>query len=125
MTRKIIEAVRHWWLLDLRVIRPLLPTMTGRAKTIDNNDGTEGKAFKIEWFPDEAVIDCSETMRLAIKRGVDAVEPWPTFEERQTIPCPQLADFIAKYGDYHSAAPEYWAVLEEWRAAMRVGGIDL
>jgi hypothetical protein len=117
------EILRHWVVIDLAVFRRVVDDAVAYAQTIDNHDGTYGKAFEIRRLPPEGLIACSETMTIALARGLGAVPPpGNPFKETQRPPKPpDLQALVAKHGGYHKITSEAWAewdrLNEDWKQA--------
>lgn len=126
----IKPILRHWVLLDLDVVRSWLTDFRVRhAEIIDNHDGTYGLAFELRNLEPEAFVATSETMRAALERGMEAVEPLPTGATRVLRPAPNLQDIVARHGGYDRIPPEamakFQADTKKWMEDVRLGHADL
>lgn len=66
------RLVRHWMTLDLEIFRQHEDGVAFRP--IDNPDGTHGRAYNVLSFPETIRVAVSDTMAIALEKGVDAVE---------------------------------------------------
>lgn len=126
----IRPILRHWVLLDLDALRLwLTDTRVRYAEIIDNHDGSYGLAFDLRWLEPEAFVACSETMRIALERGIDAVPLLPTAPPRILRPAPNLQDLVARHGGYDRITPEAWAQFhaetKHWMEDVRLGRAEV
>jgi len=126
----IRPVLRHWVVLDLGVLRPWLTDLRiQHAELIDNHDGTFGRAFELQLLEPAAFIACSETMSIALERGIRAVPPLPTGPERTLRSAPSLQDLVARHGGHDRITPAAWAQYEaevkRWRDDVRYGQAEI
>ena len=118
----IKDVLRHWAIIDLRSFRGWgTEAQINSATLIDNHDGTYGRAFDIRSVPAEMLVAVSPSMALAMKSGMDAIQPLPSGPQRLTNLPPQLKDLIAKYGRYDLIPDSAWA---KWDAAQKAWRAD-
>lgn len=126
----IKPILRHWVILDLTVLRPWLTDFRIKhAEVIDNHDGTYGLAFELRNLEPEAFIATSETMQVALERGMESVEPLPSGAKRVLRPSPNLQDLVARSGGYDRITPEAWAKFQadtkKWMEDVRLGQAEV
>ena len=127
----MIHAVlRHWMLLDLNVFRRWATDDRVRmAYRIDNLDGTIGRAFDVRTFPPEGVLAVSDTMALAMLKGMQAVAVLPSCAPRIVRQGPSLQELVARAGGYNRVTSAQWAKhdrdVAEWQMAVRYGEADI
>lgn len=122
--------LRHWMVLDLEVFRFCENKGLTRYESQDNKDGTFFRAYDVTALPSDIFIGASETIRLAVDRGVPAVERLPSLiPPRRLRPPPDLQELVTLHGGYHRITPAAWAqhdhAVEEYRALMRAGLVEL
>jgi hypothetical protein len=120
--------LRHWTILDLDVFRQwLTDDRIKQAHVIDNHDRdqTRGLAWELNLLPDEMFIEKSDTMKLALEFGLDAIEPLPSAPPRRLRPPPDLQELVARHGGYDRipawAHAEYDCQLAQWKEDVRLG----
>ena len=126
----IKPILRRWVLLDLAVLRPWLSDFRIKhAEVIDNHDGTYGLAFELRNLEPDAFIATSETMKVALERGMEAVESLATAAPRVLRPSPNLQDLVASSGGYDRITPEAWAKFQadtkKWMEDVRMGNAEV
>jgi hypothetical protein len=125
-----MSVIRHWVVIDLNVFRSWADDVQiSRARTIDNFDGTYGKAFELKSLPDEAFIAVSDTIKLAIKSGLAAVPSLYQAPARRLMAPPDLQTLVAEYGGYNKITPEAWeewdAATKQWKQDVRLGNAEI
>jgi hypothetical protein len=133
--------IRNWSVIDLDVFRRHKDDPLVRFEEQDNKDGTRFRAYDIQSYPDNLIVFASPTMRLALERGVRAVEPLPVIvKPRKLKPQPNLQDLVESLTirdpitreiivpGYPRITPQMWAELDaakaEWIYQMRFGEAD-
>jgi hypothetical protein len=119
--------LRHYVIIDLQVFRDwATDRRIAQADLINNQDGTYGRGFDINWMPPEMFIVKSATIDVMLERGMDAIEPLATIAPRQLRRAPSLQDLVAKHAGYDRISPEAWAKYDAemaaWRRAIRTAG---
>jgi len=119
--------IRHWSVLDLNVFRRLADDAGVRSELQDNHDGTSFVAYDLRSFPDELIVDCSATMRIALEKGVDAVEPLRSKQQSELDrrwreiwaldPSPDLQELVRSFGGYNKITSEAWAEFDRLKEA--------
>lgn len=123
--------LRHWMVIDLSVFCENDTKQTVRSEKIDNHDGTYGCAYDVRSFPPEILVEASDTVKLAIEKGVDAVErlPDPTIKKRVLVPAPDLQELVARFGGYNMITDQAWAEwdahLAEYQRRLRLGQLEV
>jgi hypothetical protein len=120
------RTLRHWMVLDLEIFRANEARPRVVREEIDNRDGTFFSAYDVRTFPDTIMVAASDTMRVALEYGVDAVEPLPCEAPVRNTPAPpDLQALVIAHGGYHLITPAAWSAydtaLAAWRAQMRHG----
>lgn len=119
--------IRHWVVLDLDVFRRCENGWGIRREYQDNRDGTYFIAYDIRSFPDDLIVAKSDTMALALERGVSAVERLPSkylaeLDERcrqRMANAPELQTLIQRHGGYSNVPPEAWAEWDQLNVAWQ------
>ena len=125
------ELLRHWMVLDLEVFRANLDDRYVYREEQDNRDGTFFTAYGLESFPKNILIAASDTIKLALEKGVPAVPQLPVRESKSRIlrPAPDLQELVAKHGGYNKITAEAWAQYDRdlaiYRADMRAGRLEI
>lgn len=113
-------TIRHWMVLDIDVFRAFADSSAIKTETVRNDDGTEGIAYDIRSFPDALCIAMSETMALALDKGVDAVDPLPDVSIKENpLKPPDLMALVHQFDGYDKITPTAWAAYSEQLALYR------
>lgn len=114
------STIRHWMVLDMDVFRAFADSPAIKTETVPNDDGTEGIAYDIRSFPDALCLAKSETMALALDKGVDAVDPLPDVSIKQNpLNPPDLMALVHQFDGYNTITPTAWAAYSEQLALYR------
>jgi hypothetical protein len=121
------RLLRHWMVLDLEIFRANEARPRVIREEIDNRDGTFFSAYDVRTFPDAILVATSDTMRLALERGVEAVEPLPyEAPRRKLIPPPPLPvelygkplteDVQRQWAEFDRAMARWKGPRSQWRS---------
>jgi len=77
------NELRHWIVFDMEIFRQY--ESQAKWQSINNGDGTHGKAYEISSFPAILIIEASPTMKDVLAKGVHSVKPKAHFNPSGTL----------------------------------------